>query len=285
MKYFSLIVCVISLNNLFSQAFKGLPTENSSWVIIENQGPFTNIEYEYQIVGDTLIFNYDYFILSTNFGDQYIRNDSASKQVKIRQPWSYFEYTLYDFSKQQGDTVFDVLFELSHLQNLIVLNVDSINISNTYYKRMYLENYSGFPIVWIDYFGCVSSSIFNSLPSVSYTYQAKCFIYDDNFYRVITSDSVEQTNECITENASITTTQLQKIELYPNPTTTQINFKGVNSSSTLIVYNSFGQAVLNKKINANSTQTNISNLPSGIYFVTLQNENNAVIFKQKMVKL
>jgi len=285
-----------------SQTFKGFPTANARW--IENQLDIYSSailgQNEYVICGDTTIYGTTYHKICNEFNEYYFcfRNDSINQQIKVVESFTTVERLWFDFSLDIGDTVnYYLPFNLSNVaQTFYVINVDSILVGNTYYKRIKLSPDLSQTIgyaLWIDHFGDVGnlggffgSDQNNATTVMEQTLNMQCIKYDTISYGVNWGNNVYETSTpCINQFSSITTTQFQKIELYPNPTTTQINFKGVNSSSTLIVYNSFGQAVLNKKINANSTQTNISNLPSGIYFVTLQNANNKVIFKQKMVKL
>lgn len=293
-------IFILSLGQ--SQTFKGFPTANARW--IENQLDIYSSailgQKEYVICGDTTIYGTTYHKICNEFNDYYFcfRNDTINQQIKVVERFTTVERLWFDFSLNVGDTVnYFLPFNLSNVaQTFFVINVDSIIIGSTYYKRIKLSSdlsqTSGYAL-WIDHFGDIGnlggffgSDQDNVTDVMGQTLSMHCIKYDTINYAInIGNDIYESSTPCINQFSGIVKPQLQKIELYPNPTTTQINFKGVNSSSNLIIYNSFGQAVINKQINANSTPTNISNLPSGIYYVTLQNTNNEVIFKQKMVKL
>ncbi|NMB41991.1 MAG: T9SS type A sorting domain-containing protein, partial [Firmicutes bacterium] len=69
-----------------------------------------------------------------------------------------------------------------------------------------------------------------------------------------------------------------KIAVYPNPTNGQINFSmPANAQLTNIA----GQVVANK---TNTSSLDLTNLPSGVYFLTLTNDNRQIIQRSKIVK-
>ena len=75
--------------------------------------------------------------------------------------------------------------------------------------------------------------------------------------------------------------ELNKIEIYPNPTTSLIHLKSKNSSILKIeIFNAIGQNV--KSIKNNFDTINISDLPIGIYIIKLDTELGMV--NKKIIK-
>jgi hypothetical protein len=76
--------------------------------------------------------------------------------------------------------------------------------------------------------------------------------------------------------------------VYPNPFTDQIQFEiPVTQSAELLVTNLMGQIIYREAIFAqdNSKQLNLSELPSGVYFLNVINNKNKNSFTKKIVKL
>lgn len=70
----------------------------------------------------------------------------------------------------------------------------------------------------------------------------------------------------------------QKISVYPNPTNNQINF-AVQTNAQLT--NATGQVVANK---TNVNSLDLTDLPTGVYFLTLTADNGQILQRSKIVK-
>jgi hypothetical protein len=66
------------------------------------------------------------------------------------------------------------------------------------------------------------------------------------------------------------------ISVYPNPSLTTITIKTANQGALSII-NLQGQQVLTRQITEPKTQLDISNLPSGVYFVRLTGYNSVEV--------
>lgn len=73
------------------------------------------------------------------------------------------------------------------------------------------------------------------------------------------------------------------ILVYPNPASDYLNirFDQNNGVKNIAVYNLIGRAVSVHKVTGNSAQLNVSNIPSGIYFVKLLDAQGRVIATRK----
>ena len=83
-------------------------------------------------------------------------------------------------------------------------------------------------------------------------------------------------------NVSVPVVPAQKeVSIYPNPTHEQFFVEGVDPALVQVV-NMFGQIVSNVHNNAT---VSVSNLPEGVYFVTVFDEKGNVVVKQRLVKM
>jgi hypothetical protein len=69
-----------------------------------------------------------------------------------------------------------------------------------------------------------------------------------------------------------------EMEVYPNPSSGNINIKSFNEGQ-LTILNLKGQELISRKITKSGSQLDISSLPSGMYFVRLINTNTVQIVK------
>ena len=86
-------------------------------------------------------------------------------------------------------------------------------------------------------------------------------------------------------DASLSTNDIKKKELkiYPNPTKGKIEIRNLSSNSNLIISNILGATI--KKINTNNSTEiiDISDLKSGVYFISNSDKNNR--FVKKIIKI
>lgn len=81
---------------------------------------------------------------------------------------------------------------------------------------------------------------------------------------------------------SVSKVETSPIQIYPNPVLNTLNIDSQNTGTSAKLYNSIGKHI--KTINlTNHRQLNMTNLPSGIYF--LETELNGQLTKHKIVKL
>lgn len=76
----------------------------------------------------------------------------------------------------------------------------------------------------------------------------------------------------------------QSIKFYPNPilNTQKLFIENVSSKAVLTIINIIGESVLNKAIDVNENQIDISGLKTGIYFIKVANSKNQ-IYIQKLI--
>jgi hypothetical protein len=78
-------------------------------------------------------------------------------------------------------------------------------------------------------------------------------------------------------NLGIVENDIENILMYPNPTKDILNFKGLTASVSIYILDVFGKKVASRTIENNDT-IDVSNLPSGIYLVHIENYNHTLKF-------
>lgn len=316
LKYIIILTFVFFITQVYCQQFKGLPTSNAKWVVsvYDYSQPFTPYgpyrgDYELVCTGDTVILGNTYSVLSNEF---LYRNDYATQQVKVMINYTPVERLAFDFSKNVGDTIFNVYNGDSYYVNeefidLKVVDVDSVQINSTYYKRMKLIAYEqasdpnlmgGDTIVWVDGFGNVglygwftSDGVSGPSDGLVYTLtKSKCFTFNGDSYEVvypsggINASNIVPVTNCETLYLSNKELLESKISIYPNPVIDNIYIKGIKQKVNVKIFNQLGQVVIQKTINPQNNSINLNNLTNGIYFLNVTNLNNGIIYHSKIIK-
>ena len=76
---------------------------------------------------------------------------------------------------------------------------------------------------------------------------------------------------------SLTNNNLQTVSIYPNPTTNNLFFNGVQEDMDVSVYNVLGNQILNARITAGNA-LDVSHLSSGVYILKFNDRNTALKF-------
>lgn len=87
------------------------------------------------------------------------------------------------------------------------------------------------------------------------------------------------TTVTVNPNLSVNEFNTTTFTLSPNPLTDILTIKGNRSFSQITVLNQLGQQVVQKELNVNEVQLDLSHLKSGIYFVTINSENKQTTHK------
>ena len=98
------------------------------------------------------------------------------------------------------------------------------------------------------------------------------------------------TSYSVFQNTNLATTQneVKQFSIYPNPTSGNISIKNIdfsNKSMFVKVYNMLGNQIVNNyKLETESANIDLSNYASGLYFIEIADENNKVIYQDKVIK-
>lgn len=119
--------------------------------------------------------------------------------------------------------------------------------------------------------GFLSGLFFDSWRDIEFTFttddnsfDGKFSIWTPNATPIYIIDNVEVFP---TPAASINKFKNVDFKFSPNPTTDVLNLSASKNISSIQIYNSLGQKVMDKNINALSSKVNIASLKTGIYFL------------------
>jgi len=84
--------------------------------------------------------------------------------------------------------------------------------------------------------------------------------------------------------ASNDPTDVQDIEIYPNPATDRLRIKGLTFEANIRINDLSGRLVVNVNTIEESTEINMSNLAEGLYAVSITNKATNAVYVRKIVK-
>jgi hypothetical protein len=291
-KYIILILLFFIAKFTFSQ-YRPLPMQNAEWIC---SGAFnllstpTSINYMHYTYNDTLIGSTIYVnikkveippVNDVNTYQTYtgaIRQDTLNKKIYIVPTDSTSEKLLYDFSLNVGDTVVSFLNETCPAVETIGA-IDSIIVNGNYHKRFHIQGgCSGIQIYYIEGIGSNFGLIFpNNTGNLS---NLICTKVNNQTYFPDSSTSCDLVT-------SVTNLDIEMgIDIYPNPSNNEINIiipDAEGSTANIItLFSPLGQILITEKINSKKSIIDISELPKGLYMLSISvNEN---IITKKIIK-
>jgi len=101
------------------------------------------------------------------------------------------------------------------------------------------------------------------------------------YYAVLVSGTCRSTALAVTIDFDLSAPSfaVNQLKYYPNPVNDVLKVSYSENISELKLYNLVGQQVLTQKVNANETQIDMSNLPSGTYMLEVSSGSNSKIVK------
>lgn len=219
---------------------------------------------------DTISFNYHYM---------YSKNDSifffADNDFHL----------LYDFGANSGDTIILNYFETGNgtpLQ-MIIDSTGIIMVSGQERKIQYITSGDGFVI---EFGGQVIEGIGNTyfmFPTYDGTMNGPLRCYQDNnidiFLNPFHGDYGWNQQDCEEIITSVEEMEFGKeVVVYPNPTKSNFSVINLHHTANYKILNINGK-LLKQGIIAASNTINVEELPQGIYFIELRNENFRIVKK------
>ncbi|MGD0711283.1 MAG: T9SS type A sorting domain-containing protein [Bacteroidales bacterium] len=89
---------------------------------------------------------------------------------------------------------------------------------------------------------------------------------------------------CVTAVGVENYTPNDVINLYPNPSNSEVNIFSSNNMENIQIVNAIGQTVYNNKVGANYTKINTSDFNSGVYFVRIKCKNGITTKSLQVVR-
>jgi hypothetical protein len=296
MKKTFLLVILFGLINLSSlaQSYKPMLDSWNEWHFTQCfSGCYSD---KYFTDGDTLVNGKSYKILD---GYHYIsrsfllRENLSDKKVHLLkiEPGKHFEYLLYDFNLQVGDSILMQNPISPFMLNAGFYNLDSIKlkplIDGNLYKHFYFSptltnNISVNNSIWVE--GVGSLSIVNApsgYPDINGVGKVSCFFKNGNLFY----SDLDSIVECIPDISLSIDENLVELDdsFYPNPSTSQITFSQENIEGIeLNILNTNGEFV-SSIILPSGEQTTSLNLIPGFYLMEIQMKNKEKVIKKLVI--
>jgi hypothetical protein len=97
---------------------------------------------------------------------------------------------------------------------------------------------------------------------------------DGDMLRVTSADGkIVVMYELKLDLTSVDLTGVSQIEIYPNPTSGNLNIRGAEQGTRIQVFNSLGSMVFETRVNSSFESISLTDQPSGIYMITVSQEN------------
>lgn len=284
----SFYICLILFSQVcFSQTYIELPDSNAKWINIHRTFTGSPVLLETQIQYcasgiDTVINSNAYFIIDTCGGGYKgaMRNDNG--RVHYVPKDSVNEFLLYDFTVNDGDSLYDVYIESANgygaLYDLKVDSgaVDSILIDGFYRKKIsfWFGAYG-----WIEGIGNEQGLFWEPWGNISgYSLELFCMsvsnisVYPDAGFGICESfiGIEEELNE---EN---------DIMIFPNPTDNDFSLQTDLSIQELYIIDSRGNRIFETGNLARNAVIQLDTFSSGVYIIVIRTDNQ--IFTKKIIK-
>lgn len=206
-----------------------------------------------------------------------VYNETVEVQICNGEEYTFGTQTL----GESGEYV--ETFESMHGCDSVVtltLNVFSVDTSVTVNNSELIANATDAAFQWID---CETNSIITGETNSTFTPSVT-----GNYKVEVTQSSCVDTSSCYNVNiTSIYETELgEKINIYPNPAQNYLYIDVTDGSNGLsyTVINMLGQIVIRDNINDSNKRVNVSTINSGVYFISIYNDQKGVLKTVKMIK-
>jgi len=289
--------------NGYGQSFKHFP-DSAVWNIRYHYGHPPYYYFNYQLLGDTIVGGYTYKKL--NGGDSLIaliREDTVQNKVyaKVFRRMTFFDNVdcstqqthpicsdslLFDYNLASGDTFTGIWDSMFSGYSFKVVCVDSVYLGNVWRKN------------WVP--GTLSNSIYSppcgveviieGIGSTSGLLETWGLGINGEISELMCFGTPSQTiypfasSFGCSPTLNVNTLPLNDkfISIFPNPTSGIFTLQSINqqiNKSTIIVSNTLGEKILERKIISERTEIDLSVQPKGIYFVKVMDGNRMAVKK------
>jgi len=288
-----LLLCMLASSTAVkAQEYIPMLTENKVWAVVTHFYPNPgNMQTTfYKVDGDSLVNAQVYKkIYSSTDESQTNWNKKgllSEENQKIKILYENEEFLLYDFSVEENDifSINSMFLSFNNPYSILEMHVDSvkyIDFAGKTRKHIYLTNLMSMPGLWIEGIGSYYGFWYNVDPGTlgGDYYKLQCYyennelVYHNDYYSscyvatAVPEQSFKNTNvEVNTANETVTVTNYS-----------------TNAEIHINIYNIYGNLL--KIIKSNNTQEiiNYSNFISGLYIITIS-QNNSIKNSIKIIK-
>lgn len=254
--------------------------------------------YKYRCEKDTIIDGETYSVIQS-----YKRSNERICMMKDSSKVYYFldgkKNLFFDFSAKKGDTVqLDVMQVAPDNSHQIIKT--KVVMNDIFYKKNYSvdvnDSIRSFIVLSTstDKFPSwtICEKLLNIVADYSFispsqkpkydSYSFRCYISDGYTFHSSARYNSERT--CDYQNVLVNElTAVESIKVYPNPANSSlfIENKNQNKLNEISIFNAFGELVFQQKLTHSQRfiQMDISEIPSGIYFIKLSDEDSTKTLK------
>jgi hypothetical protein len=305
MKALTIISAIFLLTSVLinGQEYVPFPLEDATWNIYlestcDNDSPPDTFLLRYYFEGDTVISDVTYSHLFRESGDTIhpiktsaggIREDN--KRVYfigddfLMSPGTGEELLLYDFNMQINDTIYH---SPDGIWKSVVLDIDSIQIGETYRKRYKVNNgwYFHNPDYIIEGIGSIVNGLLGHITDIptcgTHYWEHVCFFSANQL--IYMNPTFSDCSAGVNLN-SIKDRISSVITIYPNPFNEFISIinSSYKGSISIQVFNAMEQVILGS---TKIEQEEIIPIPgsTGLYIAIVKDEEGKVLKKQKLLK-
>jgi hypothetical protein len=301
---------LVTLANYTTSAQVNKSIVDTTKVWYDGQNGRGIITYTYKFGKDTIVNNKQYrkLLYAYNSDSDF---DFKDAQIIIREDSNrvyfinfndsvygymvtYFNYEdtinekiLYDFNLNIGDTItawgISTMGPTSEKYFYTILDIDTIIINDTPLKRLIVEDkeyYFGKQFEWIEGIGSNFGLITRFL--VWDTATPELFCCRQNGEVIYRGETPHYYNNACCIQMGIDDVVTFDINIYPNPTTSNVNIDIENNHAFLIMFDMTGKIIQQKHI-YNNCVLDLSNYPIGVYTVNLFSERGSI--SRRIIKL
>jgi hypothetical protein len=277
----------LTLNSAFGQKIN-FPDSNAIWSVynekyfVDGDSTYNAYNYKkYYFTNDSIVTTGSFFAL--------LRDDTINNKVFSIAAGNTQEHLLYDFSLKLNDTVsvYPISFLFWSGRILVKVDlIDSIFLGSNYHKRLKVSGVyqnTWYDEYWIEGIGS-TMGLFNSgitgiVAFDIYYPTLLCFEKDG-----VTLYSNPYFNDCYEiYPVGITAPDMAfRLTIYPNPTNSSMVIDSDSKIDSYQILSATGKILLKGQVGLKSFTLDISDLPQGIYLVTLKTHKGLLV--KKIVK-
>lgn len=288
----TILIIVSFCDFSFAQDYVPFPAEETSWHVFYAgtciEGPNDTIVYRFILQGDTLIDNILFHTLWVSVGDTLIPTILPFGAIREEDKKIYYigntmlglntyeVVLLYDFSKQVGDTIRHDLYNENGKYS-VVLNIDSVPISDKYRKRYVVDNnwFYHNPDTIIEGIGSVKNGLLGHISDITtcghHYWEHICFKQNNEILYI--NPNYNSCEPIFLKNR-FKQMHVSQIKIYPNPLNKGEIARFKNTFFDLFeIFDSQGICIKEFKIERlQQFELNTNNLAPGIYIYQLSNK-------------
>ncbi len=268
--------------------------------IFSTGGPVDFQYSTYTFIQDTTIdsIHYKRFNFESGYGGgscSFFREDTILKKVYVRQ--YHFDtirdtdIVLMDYNLNVGDTFSGSYFDTIYKFRYVVAGIDSTLINSVWHKVWHFSrDLGGYYSYWCDVvegIGCIQNPTYMLEPigvRGEYSYYMYCFSNSGTTPllspRVSFLDNSSSCNTFPHLNTNQMRLNVEKITIYPNPTTNRITISTSDRITTVAINNLMGQTIYSQLYNSPEVKIDVADLPTGMYFIKINGSEVSKFVKQ-----